>query len=400
MPELTDWTRFAVAVGVALVIAVVVVALVAVPIRLLARRKAWDPKLLGRMRRPFRVLVALGALAIAVTTALPAELADWRGGILHGLAIAMIAAGAWLLAGVAGVLYARVLTRYRMDVADNRVARRVHTQVSILRRVTYVLIAVLALGAILLTFPEVQAVGASVLASAGVLSVVAGIAAQSTLANVFAGLQLAFSDAIRVDDIVIAEGEWGRIEEITLTYVVVHIWDDRRLVLPSTYFTTTPFENWTRRGSEIIGSVELDLDWSVSPAEMRAHLAEVLDADPLWDRRSSSLQITGATGGYVRVRIVVTAQNAGALWDLRCNVREAMVEWLHEQHHEALPRTRVSMIEQPARARKRAKQEPHEGMFSGSADAERRQQSFTQSVPVQRADDLRLEGESGDDGRR
>lgn len=387
MPELTGWGMFALGIAGVLVTAIVVVALVALPIRFVARRRGWDPKLLGRMRRPFRVLVMLVALTVAVSLWLPADVADWRGGILHALAITMIAAGAWFLAGVVGVLFARVLDRYRTDVADNRVARRVHTQVLILRRVTTVVIAILAIGAILLTFPEVQAVGASVLASAGVLSVVAGIAAQSTLANVFAGLQLAFSDAIRVDDVVIAEGEWGRIEEITLTYIVVHIWDDRRLVLPSTYFTTTPFQNWTRRGSELLGSVELDLDWTVSPAEMREHLAEVLEKDALWDRRASVLQITDATGGYVRVRILVTAQNAGALWDLRCNVREAMVEWLHEKHQEALPRTRVSMIEPPAKARRRPAATPHEGVFSGSEDAERRQQSFTQSVPVQKPAD-------------
>ncbi len=409
VPELNEWGEFALGTAAALVVAVVAVAIVAIPIRLVARRRGWEPKLLGRMRRPFRALVLLGALAIVVVLWLPTDLADWRGGILHVLAVALIAAGAWLLAGIVGVLFARVLAGYRTDVADNRVARRVHTQVGILRRVIYVVIGILAIGAILLTFPEVQAVGASLLASAGVLSVVAGIAAQGTLANVFAGLQLAFSDAIRVDDVVIADGEWGRIEEITLTYVVVHVWDDRRLVLPSTYFTSTPFQNWTRRGSELLGSVELDLDWTVSPSKMREHLAEVLDADPLWDRRSSVLQITDATGGLVRVRILVTAQNAGALWDLRCNVREAMVEWLHDTHQDALPRTRVSMIDPAARTRRRATTEPHEGVFSGSEGAERRGQSFTQSVPIQRpadtgavavAPELLPEGESPRDQAR
>lgn len=382
------WPLFAATLAVALVLAVVFVALVTLPLRFVARRGDWDRALLGRLRRPFRALAILGAVLVAVRFWLPGDLAPWRDGILHGLVIAMIAAGAWLLAGVIGVLFARVLAGYPTDVADNRVARRVHTQVGILRRVSYVVIAILAVGGILLTFPGVQAVGASLLASAGVLSVVAGIAAQGTLANVFAGLQLAFSDAIRVDDVVIAEGEWGRIEEITLTYVVVHIWDDRRLVLPSTYFTSTPFQNWTRRGSELLGSVELDLDWTVSPAQLREHLAEVLERDPLWDRRASVLQITDATGGYVRVRILVTAQNAGALWDLRCNVREAMVEWLHEKHRDALPRTRVSMVEPPVRTRRRTTDAaPHEGVFSGSADAERRGQSFTQSVPIQRPAD-------------
>jgi hypothetical protein len=404
VPELSEWGVFALGTAAVLLVAVVVVAVVVIPIRLIARRRGWEPSLLGRMRRPFRAVVLLGALAVAVRLWLPADLAAWRDGVVHILAIAMIAAGAWLLAGVVGVLFARVLANYRTDVADNRVARRVHTQASILRRVSYVVIAILAIGSILLTFPEVQAVGASLLASAGVLSVVAGIAAQGALANIFAGLQLAFSDAIRVDDVVIADGEWGRIEEITLTYVVVHIWDDRRLVLPSTYFTSTPFQNWTRRGSELLGSIELDLDWTVSPSDLRRHLAEVLEGDPLWDHRSSSLQITDATGGFVRVRIVVTAQSAGALWDLRCNVREAMVEWLHENQHDGVPRTRVSMMDPPARTTRRpARSEPHEGVFSGSEGAERRGQSFTQSVPIQRpvdSDALPPEGEARADNAR
>lgn len=393
MPELTGWSAFALGTAAALIAAVVVVAIVALPVRLVARRRAWDSALVGRIRRPFRTLVLLGALSLSVRLWWPSAVEEWRSGILHGLGIAMILAGAWLLAGIVGVLFERVRSGYRIDVADNRVARRVHTQVAILRRVAAVVIGVLAVGAILLTFPGVQAVGASVLASAGVLSVVAGIAAQSTLSNVFAGLQLAFSDAIRVDDVVIAEGEWGRIEEITLTYVVVHIWDDRRLVLPSTYFTSTPFQNWTRRGSELLGSVELDLDWTVSPAEMRGRLAEVLDADPLWDRRSSVLQITDATGGGIRVRILVTAQNAGALWDLRCNVREAMVEWLHEQHEHALPRTRVTMADHVVRARRSPTAgDRHEGVFSGSRDGEERARSFTQSLPVQRPADAEEPG--------
>jgi hypothetical protein len=158
------------------------------------------------------------------------------------------------------------------------------------------------------------------------VSIVAGLAAQSTLANVFAGVQLAFSDAIRVDDVVIADGEWCRIEEITLTYVVVHIWDDRRLVLPSTYFTTTPFENWTRHSSELLGSVEFDLDWRVSPAQMREQLDEILSRTALWYNRTAVLQVTDALGGFVRIRILVTTVDAPTLFDLRCFVREERVE--------------------------------------------------------------------------
>lgn len=377
------WPVFAATLAVALVIAVVFVALVTLPLRFTARRGGWDPALLGRLRRPFRALVLVAALAAVAATALPPDIEGWRDGILHVLGILAIVATGWLLAGVVGFFFARTLHRFPTGVADNRVARRVHTQVAILRRVTVAVIVIVTLGAVLLTFPGVSGIGASLLASAGVLSVVAGIAAQSTLGNVVAGIQLAFSDAIRVDDVVVVEGEWGRIQEITLTYVVVHIWDDRRLVLPSTYFTTTPFENWTRRGSEIIGTVELDVDWQVPVDAMREHLAAVLADEPLWDERASSLQVTDATGDRVRVRIVVTAQDAPALWDLRCNVREEMVEWVRDRQPDSLPRTRVVMVEPVATgAQKERAPKGHEGMFSGSPEAEQRANAFTGAITL------------------
>src|SRR3712207_3167437 len=166
-----------------------------------------------------------------------------------------------------------------------------------------------------MTFPGARAAGTSLFASAGVLSVVAGLAAQSSLANVFAGLQLAFTDAMRGDDVVVVGGERGRIEEITMTYIVVHLWDDRRLILPSTYFTTTPFQNWTRRQADLLGTVEMDLDWSVPVDEMRQELTRLLEASDLWDGRVGVLQVTEATGGYVRVRALASARDAPTLFD-------------------------------------------------------------------------------------
>lgn len=377
------WPAFAAALAVALMVAVVVAAAVTVPLRFAARRGDWDPALLRGLGRPFRALVLVGALAVVAATALPPGLAEWQGGILHVLGILGIVGSGWLLAGVVGFLFARMLRRFPMDVADNRVARRVHTQVAILRRVIIAVVVVVTAGAVLLTVPGVSGIGASLLASAGVLSVVAGIAAQSTLGNVVAGLQLAFSDAIRVDDVVVVENEWGRIEEITLTYVVVHVWDDRRLVLPSTYFTTTPFENWTRHNTELLGSVELDVDWQVPVDAMRVRLAEVLEHEPLWDRRASVLQVTDATADRVRVRVLVTAKDAPALWDLRCNVREELVEWLRDRQPDALPRTRVAMVDAVAtRTREARAPKDHEGMFSGSAEAEQRASAFTGSISL------------------
>ncbi|SFB24900.1 mechanosensitive ion channel domain-containing protein [Cellulomonas marina] len=325
-------------VAVAVVLALVVSAVVGLAVRRLARRWSVLADLSHRSRRPLRwTLVVLAAWsAIGVSTA-PAQ---WRSILQHGLLIAIIGLVAWLLGSLAFVLEDAALARYRVDVVDNRHARRVRTQIQVLRRITVAVLVLCALAAALLTFPSARAVGASVFASAGLLSIVAGLAAQSSLANVFAGLQLAFTDAIRVDDVVIVEGEWGRIEEITLTYVVVHVWDDRRLILPSTHFTTTPFENWTRRASQLLGTVELDLDWDVPVDAMRARLSELLAQTPLWDQRVGILQVTEATGGVVRVRVLASAADAPTLFDLRCYLREGLVVWLQQSAREALPRSR------------------------------------------------------------
>jgi hypothetical protein len=216
----------------------------------------------------------------------------------------------------------------------------VRTQVSLIRRLTVVVIAVLAIAGMLLTFPSARAAGTSILASAGVISIVAGLAAQTSLANVFAGLQLAFTDAIRVDDVVVIEEERGRIEEITLTYVVVHVWDDRRLVMPSTSFTTTPFQNWTRKESAVLGSVEMDVDWTVPLDPMRAELDRLLEGLELWDERVKVLQVTDAVGAVVRVRVLVRAKHGPTLFDLRCHVREGLVVRLQREHPTALPKVR------------------------------------------------------------
>ncbi len=267
---------------------------------------------------------------------------------------------------------------------DNRIARRIRTQVLILRRVAVVIIVIIAIGAALLTFPAIQTFGASVLASAGIASIVAGLAAQSVLANMFAGIQLVFSEALRVDDVVVAEGQWGRVGEITLSYVVLDLWDDRRLVLPCTYFTTTPFENWTRKGSELLGAVELDVDWRISTARMREHLQRVVGETELWDGRTAVLQVTEATGGMVRVRILVTAANAGTLFDLRCLVREEMVAWVRRTNPDALPVQRV-LVTQPAEETEAEGTNTGavEGLFSGSAQGEARAAQYTNAIPVQ-----------------
>jgi small-conductance mechanosensitive channel len=387
--ELRSWPGLAVSCVLAIVAAVIVTAIVSIPFRAIARRKDWAKLLITRVRIPFRAVVLVVALWIATALSLPADVDEgWRDSLHHAFLIAAIASGVWLTAALAVYFEDLGLARYRLDVPDNRYARKVRTQVLIIRRLTVVAAVVIGLGAVLLTFPALQAAGASILASAGVIGIIAGVAAQSSLANLFAGIQLAFSDAIRLDDVVVVEEQWGTIEEITLTYVVVHVWDDRRLVLPSTYFTTKPFENWTRQHSELLGSVEFDLDWRVSPGGMRSELNRVLATTDLWDGRTGVLQVTDAVAGFVRVRILVTARDAPTLFDLRCLVRERLIDWMQRYSPASLPRTRVEMVEQPEQSvpPARARTDEDARLFSGTADGEQRAAQFTESIPVQRLD--------------
>ena len=389
---LGPWMTFAIAVVVAVVSALVLTTIVSGIVKLALRRRSWGQSFVRHARRPFRTIVLIIALWIAIDRFFPLGLAGgdaatntaWDAVIDRVAAIGSIAAAAWLLIELVRFATEMALGHYRIDVPDNRIARRIRTQVLILRRVAVVIIVIIAIGAALLTFPAIQAFGASVLASAGIASIVAGLAAQSVLANMFAGIQLVFSEALRVDDVVVAEGQWGRVGEITLSYVVLDLWDDRRLVLPCTYFTTTPFENWTRKGSELLGAVELDVDWRISTARMREHLQRVVGETELWDGRTAVLQVTEATGGMVRVRILVTAANAGTLFDLRCLVREEMVAWVRRTNPDALPVQRV-LVTQPAEETEAEGTNTGavEGLFSGSAQGEARAARYTNAIPVQ-----------------
>lgn len=291
-----------------------------------------------RGQRPLRLTLVLTALQISLGAT---HEQDWTKPATRVCGILLVAAIAWCVTVLAFVFEELALAHYRVDVADNRHARRVRTQVSLLRRITVAVIAVIAAASMLMTIPSVRVAGASIFASAGVVGIVAGLAAQTSLANVFAGLQIAFTDALRVDDVVVVEEEWGRIEEITLTYVVVHIWDDRRLILPSKYFTTEPFQNWTRRESAVLGAVELDLDWEVPLEQMRAELHRVVESSDLWDGRTCVLQVTDAVGDHIRIRVLVSGRDGPTTFDLRCHVREALVVWVQRHHPAALPRTRV-----------------------------------------------------------
>jgi small-conductance mechanosensitive channel len=336
----TSGVAVVLAVAGALIAALVLAEVIAAVVRAVGRRSWLSENLSRRARLPLRAVLVVTAVWVALRLTTSPDDGSWRTALDHLLLIALIISVAWLVGALAFVVEDAAVARYRTDVPDNRHARRIRTQVMVLRRLTVAVLVICAVGGVLLTFDGARAAGAGVLASAGLVSLVVGLAAQGTLGNVFAGLQLAFTDAIRVDDVVVVADEWGRVEEITMTYVVVHLWDDRRLILPSTWFTTTPFENWTRRAADLLGTVELDLDWAVPVEEMRTELTRLLQSSELWDHRVGVLQVTEATGGVVRVRALASAADAPTLFDLRCFVREGLVAWLQAQHPEALPRTR------------------------------------------------------------
>lgn len=332
-----------VVVAAAVVLALVVVATLAAVARRVGRRSQLVADLHLRCHRAAAavLVVAFGWVALAAST----SGASWRQGVSHTLAIALIAAVAWLGVGLARVLEDAAVRRAMAGGSDDRQYRRVRTQAQMLRRIAVAVVVVWAVGAALLTFPEVRAIGAGVFASAGLLSIVAGLAAQSALGNVFAGIQIAFSDAIRIDDqVVVSPDGPGRVEEITLTYVVVRLWDERRVILPSTRFTTTPYENWSHKADELLGTVELDVDWSVPVPAARAELERILRASPSWDGRTARLDVTDATGGPLRLRALVSAADSGSLWNLRCEVREGLAAWVVREQPGSLPRTRTQPL--------------------------------------------------------
>jgi len=351
----------------------------------IGRRSAMLCDIAQLTRMPVRATLMVLAATISVQrTSDPAD--SWRRLVDHSLVILLIVGVTWLLTSLVRVAERRMIARFggggeEISDADRR-WRRVRTQVTVLRRLAIAVVVVFGGAAILMTFPAFSDIGTTVFASAGVLSVVAGLAAQTSLGALFAGMQIAFSGAIRVGDVVQLENGqwWGRVEEITLSYVVVRLWDERRLVLPSTYFTTEPFENWTRSDTEIMGSVEFDVDFSVPFNEMRSELDRLLSESELWDGRRGVLQVTDAVGGVVRVRIVVSAPNAGALFDLRCTVREGMVDWVNRRR--VLPIQRLEnadfMPEESTPTRQEDEETPRvsTGMFSGSPEAEERAKAF------------------------
>ncbi|WP_297094273.1 mechanosensitive ion channel domain-containing protein [uncultured Draconibacterium sp.] len=255
--------------------------------------------------------------------------------------ILLIVSIAWGLMAILRAFKKVILSKFDTSKEDNLRQRKFLTQFNIMESIIYFLIVLIAIGSSLMLFEDVRQLGISLFASAGVAGIIIGFAAQKLIATVLAGLQIAITQPIRIDDVVIIENEWGRIEEITLTYVVVKIWDQRRLVVPSTYFFEKPFQNWTRNSAEILGTVFLYTDYHVSFDALREELTRLLDSTPLWDKRVNVLQVTDAKEYGVEIRALVSAKDSPTAWDLRVFIREKMIEFIQKNYPESLPRTRV-----------------------------------------------------------
>ena len=259
----------------------------------------------------------------------------------HFIAIWVIIGIAWLIIRIFAILKIIILSRYKLNVKDNLKARQISTQLSVIQRVLIVIIFILAASAILMTFDKVRQIGVSILASAGIAGIIIGLAAQRSLATLIAGIQIAITQPIRIDDVVIVENEWGWIEEITLTYVVIRIWDQRRLVVPITYFIEHPFQDWTRTTAELLGTVYLYADYGIPVDELRQELEKVVNASPLWDKRVAKIQVTNATEKTVEIRALISAENSSNAWELRCLVREKLIDFMQRNYPERLPRIRI-----------------------------------------------------------
>jgi len=265
------------------------------------------------------------------------------GRVRHLNALAVVFALTLLSARFVAVAAGELVKRYPYDVADNLQARRVLTQARVLSRSLIFLIVLVGAALGLTTFPAVRHLGTSLLASAGVAGLVIGLAAKSVLGNLLAGLQLALTQPIRYDDVLIVQGQWGRVEEITMTYVVVALWDERRLVVPLQWFIENPFENWTRTTSHLIGSVFWWVDYGVPLDPLRAELKRLCQEAPEWDGRVCVLQVTDTSEKSMQLRGLVSSVDSGRNWDLRCKVREGLIDWIRQHHPQGLPRLRAEL---------------------------------------------------------
>jgi small-conductance mechanosensitive channel len=297
-----------------------------------------DRSLIKHGQGPTRWIFPLLA-ALAILPGLPLS-PTLMAALEHLTGLGLIAAVAWLLMLSIDITSDVLAERYRIDVADNLRARRVQTQFQMLRRITATLVGIVTLSLMLMTFPAIKHIGVSLLASAGLATLVVGMAMKGTLSNLIAGLQIGLSQPFRLEDAVVVEGEWGWIEEIGTMYVVIRIWDLRRLVLPLSYFLDHPFQNWTRTSAHLLGNIMLYADYTVPVDELRQELRRICESTPLWRGQVCVLQASDATEHTVQLRALMDARNSSDAWDLRCLVREKLIGYLQKNHPESLPRYR------------------------------------------------------------
>ena len=342
------WVQIAIQAGIALAVAGAVLVAIWVLVKALSGRVEWLTPAYRDVRPRLTFFVFVLAVLISVSS-VQATGELWWQIASQALLILLVLSGGFLLQEIVSYSVMRLIDKFEQGDLNDAETRRIATQLRLVRRLANAIIGVLTVGLALFTFPEIRGLGAGILASAGVLSVIGGLAAQSVLGNLFAGVQLAFSNAIRRGDVVVVEGEWGTIGEITLSYVVVYIWDERRLIVPSTYFTQTPFETWTRNSPKVYGVVMVDMDWRVPVEKVRKEFHRFIETTDLWDKRTADCLVTDATGGFLQIRFVASAEDSSKQWSLRCLIREHMVEWVRENYPDALPRTRVLVEGDPGK---------------------------------------------------
>ncbi len=317
--------------------------------RLLRRSESAGPGLgWGLQRhlgRPARAIFLLTCLLVALPF-VPGLPDGVSGMVRQGVVMAIVAALGWFAVGCIYVAQAILLRKYDLHGENNVQARRVHTQFQLFRRMAIALVVVVTIGALLWTFndPRIWHYGSGLLASAGVASLILAAAAKSTASNVLAGLQIALTEPIRIDDVVVVQGEWGRVEEINTAYVVIRIWDLRRLIVPLSYFIENSFQNWTRESSDIMGTAFLYVDYSIPVEALRGQLDAIVQPSPLWDGLVCKLQVTNLTERSMELRCLVSSRNSSENFDLRCLVREEMTAWIQERYPEAFPRTRFAAV--------------------------------------------------------
>ena len=344
---LENWRRWLWAFG-AIAGAVALSLLVHYLLFLLAKRFARktstviDDSLIRHGEGPTRWIFPLLAILLAVPV-LPIR-PQVLGPLQHVLGLGLIASLAWAIILLADVFSDTISARHAINVADNLEARRIRTQTQVLRRIFVVIVLIVALGIMLMTFPAIRTLGTSLLASAGLAGLVLGMAMRPTIASLVAGIQIALTQPIRIEDVVIIEGEWGWIEEIRATYVVVRIWDLRRLVVPLSYFIEQPFQNWTRITADLLGTVFVYVDYTVPVEEIREELHNILKSSGMWDGKTWGLQVTNASEHTVELRALMSAENSSIAWDLRCYVRERLIQYLQDRYPESLPRTRAAIM--------------------------------------------------------